>query len=133
MTPQEIFDKVVNHLRAQNSKAMGPNTEVHGANTTMAYRADKMICMYRAPDGKKCAAGCLIQDDEYSEWMEGISMDGVIYHPRCPPSLYERLREHLNLIAWVQSIHDTNIVDQWESSLEFAARRFNLTYTPKDA
>jgi hypothetical protein len=50
---QEIFDFVVNHLRAQR---------VPSANSTG--------CMYRGPNGTKCAVGCLIPDAFYKPHIE---------------------------------------------------------------
>lgn len=58
MNKQEVFNIVSNHLMTQGERAM---SEIEG----------KMQCVYRAPDGKKCAAGCLIPDHLYHPRMEG--------------------------------------------------------------
>lgn len=55
MEKQEIFDKVATHLLTQNKRAH-----------------DGSSCVYRAPDGCKCAAGILVSDEDYSPSMEGI-------------------------------------------------------------
>lgn len=47
MKPQEIFDKVSQHMINQNQFAMYGNE-----------------CQYYTPHGLKCAAGCLLTDDE---------------------------------------------------------------------
>ena len=44
---QEVFDFVAIHLLTQNEKS-----------------GDDQVCYYRSPTGLKCAAGCLIADDE---------------------------------------------------------------------
>lgn len=53
MTHQEIFNKVIRHLRAQGHQAKGCNT-----------------CVYKAGDGSQCAIGCLIPPDKYDPNME---------------------------------------------------------------
>ena len=55
MNAQEIFDKVATHLSKQGHRAFDDNA-----------------CMYRSPNGDKCAMGCLIPDEEYNaDTMEG--------------------------------------------------------------
>lgn len=48
MTNEEIFEKVRTHLLTQNAKSM-----IDG------------ICLYRGPNGLKCAVGCLIEDEHF--------------------------------------------------------------------
>lgn len=52
---QEVFDTVVLHLLKQEAKAEGEDGE----------------CLYRDPEGRKCAVGCLIPDEQYRDHMEG--------------------------------------------------------------
>ncbi len=61
MTPQEIFDKVVNHLRAQ------------GAKSEMDHPVAGLMCAYRGIQGRMCAVGCLIPDADYLPTMEDIA------------------------------------------------------------
>ena len=57
LTNQEAFDAVLVHIRAQEYKpARGPYA----------------TCCYRAPDGKKCAVGCLIPDELYTPDFENV-------------------------------------------------------------
>lgn len=58
MTRQEIFDKVVAHFAVQREVA-----------------AEYGMCMYRTPDGRKCAIGALIPDEVYSQRLEDKSVD----------------------------------------------------------
>lgn len=58
MTRQEIFDTVATHLITQGRRAWT------GTN-----------CMYLAPNGDRCAIGCLIPDDLYTPEMEGSGVD----------------------------------------------------------
>jgi len=62
MTNQELFDRVVSHLRIQGT----PATDEHGA------------CMYRTEDGLRCAIGCLIPDDRYDPRWEGKASRSVV-------------------------------------------------------
>jgi hypothetical protein len=48
-TEQEAFDKVSAHLAAMTGRSMSP---------------DKSRCAYRGHDGRKCAIGILIDDDD---------------------------------------------------------------------
>lgn len=58
LTAQSIFDTVAWHLIKQGRPAWAKN----GSGG----------CMYRTPDGLKCAIGCLIADDEYRpEYIRG--------------------------------------------------------------
>ena len=55
MTKQEIFDKVVRALIEQGRPSVDPITG---------------FCLYRGPDGVKCAAGFLIPDERYQAIFE---------------------------------------------------------------
>ena len=85
MTSQEVFDTVVKHLAAQ-----GWERSVNGGN-----------CAYRAPDGKKCAIGALLLDDDVVE--EGCSVWEM------PPSFRKRLGNDVGLmfLESLQRAHDT--------------------------
>ncbi len=63
MNRQQIFSKVKKHLFEQG-KAAATHTELKIFGPSMA-------CHYRADDGCKCAVGCLIEDSEYTEDIEG--------------------------------------------------------------
>ena len=61
MTRQEIFDKVVAHFAVQREAA-----------------AEDGVCMYRTPDGRKCAIGALIPDEVYSQRLEDKSVGALL-------------------------------------------------------
>ncbi len=61
MTPQEIFDKVCVHLFTQRTPAMNDGGD----------------CLYRGPDGTRCAVGALIPDDVYEERIEFKDVYGI--------------------------------------------------------
>jgi hypothetical protein len=88
MNNQEIFDKVATHLFAQGERA-----HVSGS------------CRYRTEDGLKCAVGCLIPDEMYSDLMEDTSIHSF---PDQFPDVYEYLggEQTIILLSDLQSIHD---------------------------
>lgn len=61
MTKQEIFDKVVNHLKTQRQMSNLPNQPAEALP----------LCAYRGHGDCKCAIGIFIPDDGYSAAMEG--------------------------------------------------------------
>lgn len=73
MTKQEILDKVAAHFAIQRRPAI----------TVFGH------CVYRGPDGLKCAIGALIPDDLYDPRFEGSPFD----------ELYERRPEILKAIS----------------------------------
>lgn len=114
MTAQEIFDKVVDHLRRQGKKA----------------RSASGRCMYRTHSNEgtilKCAIGCLIPDDEYSSKMEGANVNKCMSYS---PTLYRLLVSSDVELAYVlQFVHDTKDVDAWEESFKQVAKDHELVY-----
>lgn len=109
LTPQVAFDFIVAHLRKQGRKALQDDR-----------------CVYRATDGAKCAAGCLIPDDKYNSLIEGISASSVC----------ERLKlgwdRAIEVIFAMQGVHDTLEVNEWESAFCLVARRYKLQHTPRE-
>ena len=110
MTAQEIFDTVVAHLRKQGCRS-----------------AENGTCLYRGPDGTKCAAGCLIPVEMYTPNIEGAwwksgALDAIRKHVG---------EEHSSLIVDLQDTHDGFPLDQWEYQFSVIARTYHLTYTPQ--
>lgn len=62
MNKQQIFDKIVAGLASQGFKQS-------------VDMSDGGMCVYRGPDGLKCAVGWLIPDEEYSKGLEGYSVE----------------------------------------------------------
>ena len=105
-TAQEVFDQVKDHLLRQNKKSKVPET---------------YFCMYRGPDNLKCAAGCLIADEEYKKEFENETWKELVYNGRAPS-------EHEGLIFRLQKIHDRNSVQYWREELEGLAEDFGLEF-----
>ena len=121
MNPQEVFDKVVNHLRTQQQKA-----ETRTSNGGVQ-------CQYRTPFGLTCAAGCMFEDGEYHYKMEGETIDRILEQKAkviVPSSLINRLYEHRSLLRTLQQVHDHHSMDKWEAKFQAVARSYDLTYAP---
>ena len=106
-TGQEVFDQVATHLLTQMKRS--------------AYLDG---CLYRSPDGLKCAAGCLIAEDEYDPEMEG---HGWVY-------LVDRFgftQSHESLIQQLQDVHDTYQPQDWLEQLKRTAFEFSLELHPR--
>ncbi len=107
MTDQEAFTKVRNHLLTQMKKS---NSD--------------MMCLYRGPEGLKCAIGCLITDEEYSTNLEGLSINGSLLEHDIPSLKYL----NKDLLFCLQNIHDNWEVSEWEDELKLLAERHNLIW-----
>lgn len=74
MTRQEMADFVVEKLAGQNF--------------VQSARLDGLSCLYRGPNGIKCAAGHLIPDNIYKTDFEGEVVDTLVCnHPEVLPCL----------------------------------------------
>lgn len=108
MTEQEIFDKVVVHLANQKVKSTDGATDEGG------------ICLYRGPEGRMCAVGCLLSDEEYSPDMEGRP---VFMMPQLP----SRLQGHLRFLERLQKAHDSSSTPEaLRYALEIIGYSFHL-------
>ncbi len=115
---QDAFDYMVNHLRKQ-----GRSSEkiLDGGPT----------CLYRHPDGLKCAVGCLIDDQHYSKSLElkGSTHEDVFN------ALSESgwdVDEMLDLLNDMQGLHDNLPPDEWETEFIGLARVHGLKLPPKE-
>lgn len=59
-------------------------------------------CVYRTEDGRGCAVGCLLTDDEYDPVMEGSPVSAL----KGVGLLPDRLVPHILLLAQLQALHD---------------------------
>lgn len=121
---KKIVERVRKHLLRQKARASSGGT-----------------CVYRAPDGKRCAVGALIKDEVYCKEMEGAGVSSLMHAIFDGKGLHgdfvlaqvlvETLgvqavanEEVLELLDNLQSIHDNKGPDEWESSLDRLARGF---------
>ncbi|AND75149.1 hypothetical protein pf16_226 [Pseudomonas phage pf16] len=114
-TAQQVFDQVAAHLLHQNAKAQ----KVREGTTIND-------CMYRGENGTKCAAGCLIADDEYKPEMDkedavrGTSWPSLITRKLVPSTPHDRL------IRALQHVHDDHEPINFKRELHRTAEEFGL-------
>jgi hypothetical protein len=121
---QNTFNTVVEHLRRQGRQSIRGHS-----------------CLYRGPEGRKCAAGWLIPDDLYEPEMEGTLVStGTLdsngdERPDTLNAVSRVLRElghDLELVRHLQSVHDAGTPDEWERRFCDLSQTFELVYTPPE-
>ncbi len=111
LTNQTAFEIMVNHLLNQGEKSYD--------NSTLA------TCVYRNPDGLKCAIGAILPDELYNSTMENKLAHALIKDYPAIGKLWENLS--INLLAKMQYIHDSRNVDEWYNEFKAIADDFNLS------
>jgi hypothetical protein len=106
---QKTFDIVVNALRKQGEKSVSD--------------VDVNSCLYRGPNGLKCAAGHLIPDELYNKKMEGVSCD----HIQVSEVLQKCGHDH-KFVKRLQWVHDDLNVNRWEDFFKVLAIEYGLIY-----
>ena len=119
---KDIFDKVLTHLCKQK---VGSFMKIKNE----AF--DDIKCMYRGPEGRMCAVGCLIPDDYYRENMEEINSDHLlVMYPDCIPEMsvarklldYDEFRELQDFLSYLQHLHDEYLCkdsfEMWLSKMQ---------------
>lgn len=110
-TAQEVYSQVRNHLLTQGRKSERWCKDEQLRNIA--------ICVYHSEDGTRCAAGCLVADEEYSESFEGDSWAGLVRRGWVPDT-------HSALIERLQMIHDSFPPADWLFSLDYLAQESDL-------
>lgn len=113
LTLQQMFDKVVTHLRKQGERAM------NGA-----------VCAYRGVGNTQCAVGCLIPDEIYDPKMEGRGVYGLCDDFPAVRALLPTVA-HQTLALDLQSVHDSFAAQSWESALKRIAKLHHLKMPAK--
>lgn len=108
-TPQQVFDHVATHLLTQNKRSTNKNRD----------------CLYKSPEGLKCAAGCIIADDEYNEKMEDVVWRMLVRREVVPEA-------HMELISDLQYCHDDYEPRIWKRKLKEIAKYHNLSISVLD-
>ena len=88
MTEQTAFNIVKNHLLTQMTKSMEEN------------EFGDTQCLYRGPNGTKCAIGALITDEEYKEITEHSHEFWAIYDLMVFQTESLRSLQGLDLTFW---------------------------------
>jgi hypothetical protein len=115
LTNKQIFNKVKKHLLNQGEQAK-----------------NLYSCLYRTQNGLKCAIGCLISDELYSDEIEcgildyndynGIWSGDINNNCLLVQTLYQSgidlsNKETVELLNKLQSIHDSFTPYEWENEL----------------
>lgn len=108
MSMQRIFDKSKNHLLKQNKQSVGKI-------------GDRIKCLYRGPDGLKCASGVFITDEDYNASLEGKSWAEC----KISQGLSEKKKR---LISRLQSVHDNVRHSNWKFRLKEVAIEYKLAF-----
>ena len=118
MTEQTAFNLVKNHLLTQMTKSMGKNN------------FGDTQCLYRGPNGTKCAIGALITDAEYKEITDHSHEFWGNYGLMI--SQTEKLQSlqglDLTFLEELQIIHDQYETQDWKNQLEVFAKKYSLQY-----
>lgn len=113
---QEIFDTAAVGLLTQKSKS-----EVHSDH-----------CMYRGPEGKKCAIGFCISDEDYDPSMEEKPI-GRILDRYEGPSIKKLSGVNRAFLTRLQRIHDSDSSpEEWKEKLISLAQGYNLSTSAID-
>lgn len=114
MTPQEIFNFSVRHMRQQGVKATANND-----------------CVYLTDQGLSCAVGCFIADDPDlchdldTSIFESSAIDDVIgaFEDRLP----SWMPSNLKLLENLQTLHDIYLgTDRFEERVAYFAEKHGL-------
>lgn len=116
MTNQEAFDKSARHLLTQKAQALNPDY------APASYTAE---CMYRAPDGRRCAIGVFIPDDVYTPDMENKSVGTLITYCPAVAEIFAGVDQYL--LRALQSVHDKSAPQCWLHALIRIAEREGLS------
>jgi hypothetical protein len=111
-TPQQVFDHIATHLLTQNAKS------TDGAQG----------CLYRGKLGRRCAAGCVIGDSEYTIQMDGgFGENGTSWNDLIDDGIITQTA-HRKLISEMQAIHDGFEVEGWKEQLEKYADHYGFSH-----
>jgi len=112
MTNQQAFNKSAKHLLTQNKRSINLKANTYDSN----------VCLYRSPDGSKCAIGALISDKEYRASMEGTCASELVRH-----ALPHKFRNvSTDMLQDLQEMHDENKPSTWGGKLRVIAKRYDL-------
>ena len=102
-TDWDVFEYIQNHLLTQGERSM---------------MEDNTICAYLSPEGKKCAIGSLITEDNYNPNMEESPISVSIVSNAVQNSV-PNWDINIDMLGELQFIHDNDMISKdWEHHLE---------------
>ena len=112
-TDYDVFNYVKQHLLNQNEKSVDPWS---------------LSCYYRGQkeDGNvlKCAVGCLIDDDFYSDELENNSPSDSRVRDSIEKSIPGWIY-NVSMLSELQNLHDEYEPDNWSLKLEYLESYFS--------
>ncbi len=115
---QDVFNRVATHLLTQNKKSAIQRPPEKGGE----------FCVYRGPDGTKCAIGALIKDEFYSSDLERKYCDHGVVIPALEASLNCCLSDDdKDFLRRLQRVHDSAPVVAWRRCLRKEAKLHGLS------
>lgn len=126
LTTQQIFNRAVTGVLSQG----GPSVR-HGRDHT---DEPSVFCLYRSPNGRRCAAGWVIPDELYKEDMESNLAGNVFRRPALAGlvtgvgcDLLQRLQDVHDGLANTHQGDDDTFLDAFRTDARIVAAEFNLT------
>lgn len=116
---QRVYSIVRKHLLTQMAQSKAMRYDSAGLEAGFA-------CLYRDPEGLKCAAGVLIDDANYVRTLEHRSVMQTAVLKALEASGVKMVAGMLLLLRGLQRIHDHHIPWEWEGLLNKLAATFNL-------
>lgn len=128
LTLQQVVTKVTIHLLMQNEKSFADNqSPIEGS------------CAYRGEGDLKCAVGCVIDDEFYTPYIEGLAIGDVLYYPDDKDLMFfakilkssgidPKDQNIMNFLKDAQYIHDMWEVEEWENELLKLAVKYSIYY-----
>lgn len=112
----ETFNRVKEHLLKQNAVA---GMEMENGDFT---------CMYRAPDGKTCAVGCLIRPEWYKSDMEGKPIGSPLVDEALAHSGITIDDDMKMMLRSLQGVHDDISPKRWAENIQFLENRYQSLF-----
>lgn len=114
MNRQETYEKVRDHLLKQGKQSMTVD------------KRNRENCLYRGPNGLKCAIGCIIPDDLYRPEMEGKGAESeALADVRL--ALGATSLDDVTFLTDLQELHDECEPQAWPDRLTRFALEHGLT------
>ncbi len=108
MTSQEIFDTSVTALLKQGRRSVKPSG----------------YCMFRGPNGTKCAVGHLIPDDDYDPRMDQTLGEDGLGNSYTLELVAQKLETGQSFLFGLQRCHDKSSDTNFDSDFRHLARAF---------
>ena len=113
LTRQDIFNIAANGLLKQGKQSAS---------------GDK--CLYRGPDGLKCAIGMLIPDELYEDAFEGNSASKPSVRKALVKAGVPNTVGYKDFLDNLQDVHDDHQTGDWECELVNFAHHYDLNPLP---